>query len=65
MQTVDTDNLTVWYPSAWHVMNDLRALGESNATLNRPLRLNKDVQFAAAAIYDEMYGKVRQTRLVI
>lgn len=57
MQTVDTDTITVWYPSAWHVMEDLRALGESNAAVNRPLRLSKDVQFAAAAIYDEMYGK--------
>ncbi|KAG6455887.1 hypothetical protein O3G_MSEX009437 [Manduca sexta] len=57
LQTVDVDSLTVWYPSAWHVMRDVRALGESNAAYNRPLRLNKDVQFAAAAIYDEMYGK--------
>lgn len=50
--------MTVWYPSAWHVMNDMRALGEANAVLQRPLRISKDVQFAAAAIYDEMYGKV-------
>ncbi|XP_060809012.1 arginine-hydroxylase NDUFAF5, mitochondrial isoform X2 [Amyelois transitella] len=54
LQTVDVDSLTVWYPTAWHVMEDCRAMGESNAALNRPLRLNRDVQFAAAAIYDEM-----------
>ncbi|XP_041970896.1 arginine-hydroxylase NDUFAF5, mitochondrial [Aricia agestis] len=57
LQTVDVDTLTVWYPSAWHVMRDVRALGEANAALNRPLRLAREVQFAAAAIYDEMYGK--------
>ncbi|KAL4711342.1 hypothetical protein ACJJTC_019183 [Scirpophaga incertulas] len=57
LQTVDVDAITIWYPSAWHVMSDLRAMGEGNAAYTRPLRLSKDVQFAAAAIYDEMYGK--------
>ncbi|XP_026322615.1 arginine-hydroxylase NDUFAF5, mitochondrial [Hyposmocoma kahamanoa] len=57
LQTVDVDSITVWYPDAWAVMRDVRALGENNAARNRPLRLNKDVQFAAAAIYDEMFGK--------
>ncbi|XP_028160140.1 arginine-hydroxylase NDUFAF5, mitochondrial [Ostrinia furnacalis] len=57
LQTVDVDSITIWYPSAWHVMNDIRTMGESNAAFNRPLRLSRDVQFAAAAIYEEMYGK--------
>ncbi|CAG4967777.1 unnamed protein product [Colias eurytheme] len=57
LQTVDVDALTVWYPSAWHVMQDVRALGEANAALNRPLCLQRECQFAAAALYDEMYGK--------
>ncbi|CAG4948980.1 unnamed protein product [Parnassius apollo] len=57
LQTVDVEALTIWYPSAWHLMRDVRTLGESNAALNRPLHLDRDVQFAAAAIYDEMYGK--------
>ncbi|XP_049883893.1 arginine-hydroxylase NDUFAF5, mitochondrial isoform X1 [Pectinophora gossypiella] len=57
LQTVDVDSLTVWYPTAWDVMRDVRALGEGNAAHSRPLRISKDVQFAAAAIYDEMYGK--------
>lgn len=39
-------------------MADLRAMGEANAAYNRPVRLSRDTQFAAAAIYDEMYGKV-------
>ncbi|XP_046975781.1 arginine-hydroxylase NDUFAF5, mitochondrial [Vanessa cardui] len=57
LQTVDVDSLTVWYPSAWHVMRDVRAQGEANAARTRPLRLAPRAQFAAAALYDEMYGK--------
>lgn len=57
LQTVDVDTLTIWYPSAWHVMRDVRAMGEANAAHTRPLRLARDTQFAAAALYDEMYGK--------
>ncbi|KOB66347.1 putative methyltransferase C20orf7-like protein, mitochondrial [Operophtera brumata] len=45
LQTVDVDTVTLWYPSAWHVMHDVRALGDANAAYNRPLRLNKHVQF--------------------
>lgn len=62
LQTVDVDSITVWYPSMWEVMRDVRALGESNAAHNRPLRLSKDTQFAAAAIYEEMYGKEMQDK---
>ncbi|CAH2101794.1 unnamed protein product [Euphydryas editha] len=57
LQTVDVDSITIWFPSAWHVMGDVRAQGEANAARNRPLRLARDAQFAAAAIYDQMYGK--------
>ncbi|XP_038219929.1 arginine-hydroxylase NDUFAF5, mitochondrial-like [Zerene cesonia] len=49
--------MTVWYPSAWHVMQDVRALGEGNAALSRAPHLRRDCQFAAAALYDEMYAK--------
>ncbi|XP_050663555.1 arginine-hydroxylase NDUFAF5, mitochondrial [Leptidea sinapis] len=57
LQTVDVDSMSVWYPSAWHVMRDVRRSGEGNAAHNRPAMLARDVQFAAAALYDEMYGK--------
>ncbi|CAH2056136.1 unnamed protein product, partial [Iphiclides podalirius] len=46
LQTVDVESLTVWYPSAWHVMRDVRAMGESNAALNRPPLLDRRLQFA-------------------
>lgn len=32
-------------------------MAESNAALNRSLHLNRDTQFAAAAIYQQLYGK--------
>lgn len=32
-------------------------MAESNAALNRSLHLQRDTQFAAAAIYQQLYGK--------
>lgn len=32
-------------------------MAESNAALNRSLHLHRDTQFAAAAIYQQLYGK--------
>lgn len=32
-------------------------MAESNAAINRSLHLQRDVQFAAAAIYEQLYGK--------
>ncbi|XP_068621992.1 arginine-hydroxylase NDUFAF5, mitochondrial [Battus philenor] len=57
LQTVDVEAMCIWFPSAWHVMRDVRAMGEGNAAHARPLHLRRDLQFAAAAVYDEMYGK--------
>ncbi|VDN15442.1 unnamed protein product [Dibothriocephalus latus] len=36
----------------FELTDDLRGMGESNAVVSRPLRLNRDVLTAAAAIYD-------------
>lgn len=54
----DTDELVVNYPSMFELMWDLKGMAESNAALNRSLHLNRDTQFAAAAIYEQLYGKV-------
>ena len=35
LTTVDVDEVTVNYPSAIELMEDLRAMGESNAVINR------------------------------
>lgn len=34
-------------------------MGENNAARNRKLNLKKDTLFAASAIYDQLYGKVK------
>jgi len=57
MLTIDTDEIVVNYPSIFELMWDLKGMAESNAALNRSLHLNRDIQFAAAAIYQQLYGK--------
>ncbi|XP_018320086.2 arginine-hydroxylase NDUFAF5, mitochondrial [Agrilus planipennis] len=57
MLTIDTDELIINYPSMFELMWDLKGMAENNAALNRSLHLNRDTQFAASAIYQEMYGK--------
>ncbi|KAF9580662.1 hypothetical protein BGW38_002602 [Lunasporangiospora selenospora] len=56
LTTVDVDEVTVNYPSAIELMQDLRAMGESNAVVSRRQLLKRDTMMAAAAIYKEMYG---------
>lgn len=56
MLTIDTDELIVGYPTMFELLWDLKGMGESNAAFNRPLRLNRDVLMAAAAIYKDLYG---------
>nr|VZH96013.1 unnamed protein product [Spirometra erinaceieuropaei] len=58
--TLDVDELIIHYPSMFELMEDLRGMGESNAVVSRPLRLNRDVVSAAAAIYDERFGEPRE-----
>ncbi|XP_055533963.1 arginine-hydroxylase NDUFAF5, mitochondrial [Wyeomyia smithii] len=57
MLTIDTDEIIVRYPSMFELMADLKGMAENNAAFNRPLRINKDELMAAAAIYQDMYGK--------
>jgi len=51
LTTVDTDDLTINYPSMWELMADLRDMGESNAILGRRSQVSRDVLLAAEAIY--------------
>jgi len=55
--TVDIDEVTVNYPSVWELMEDLRAMGESNAIVGRRNYIHRDTLAAASAIYKEMHGK--------
>ncbi|KAF2350262.1 S-adenosyl-L-methionine-dependent methyltransferase, partial [Trinorchestia longiramus] len=54
--TVDTEDITVGYPSMWELMWDLQGMAENNANISRKLHLSRDTAMAAAAIYQEMYG---------
>ncbi|KAJ3406793.1 hypothetical protein HDV05_005828, partial [Chytridiales sp. JEL 0842] len=56
LTTVDVDEIVVNYPSMYELIQDLRAMGESNAIANRQGALNKDVFHAAAEVYRAVYG---------
>lgn len=55
--TIDVDETTISYPSIFHLLQDLKAMGESNAAWRRCVTLPRDTLLAAAAIYSEMYGE--------
>ncbi|PVU98757.1 hypothetical protein BB559_001283 [Furculomyces boomerangus] len=54
--TVDVDTVVVNYPSMFHLMADLNAMGEGNAIITRSKTIKRDVLYAADAIYRELYG---------
>ncbi|KAJ1961574.1 hypothetical protein IWQ62_003816 [Dispira parvispora] len=56
LTTVDVDELVVNYPSPLHLMQDLRAMGESNAVLQRRPYLPRDTLMAASSIYNQLHG---------
>ncbi|CAO3655194.1 unnamed protein product [Mucor fragilis] len=56
LTTVDVDEIQVNYPSAFELMQDLRAMGESNSVLSRRPFLKRDTLMAAASIYQELHG---------
>ncbi|XP_043289190.1 arginine-hydroxylase NDUFAF5, mitochondrial [Venturia canescens] len=59
MLTIDTDELVIGFPSMFELMWDLKGMGESNAARNRKLHLKRETMIAAAAIYEELYGKTK------
>jgi NADH dehydrogenase [ubiquinone] 1 alpha subcomplex assembly factor 5 len=57
MLTVDIDDIIVDYPDMFALMQDLQAMGESNAVLGREMgAIGRDVLMAAAGIYRELHG---------
>ncbi|VDL59768.1 unnamed protein product [Hymenolepis diminuta] len=58
--SLDVDDLVIHYPSMFELMDDLRGMGESNAALNRPIHLNREVLFAASSIYNEKFSTLRE-----
>jgi NADH dehydrogenase [ubiquinone] 1 alpha subcomplex assembly factor 5 len=57
MLTVDVDDIIVDFPDTFALMQDLQAMGESNAILGREAGpIKKDVLLAAEGIYRELHG---------
>lgn len=54
--TIDVDDIIVSYPDMFALLEDLQAMGESNAIRLRQPSIPKDVLLAASAIYKEMHG---------
>ncbi|KAK6644928.1 hypothetical protein RUM43_001204 [Polyplax serrata] len=59
MQTIDVDEVIFIYPSIFELMEDLKGMGESNASWNRSLHISRDTILAAAPIYEKLYGNKR------
>ncbi|KKA19626.1 hypothetical protein T310_6377, partial [Rasamsonia emersonii CBS 393.64] len=56
MLTVDVEDIVVEYPDTFALMQDLQAMGESNAILQRELGpISRDVLLANEAIYRELH----------
>ncbi|KUJ15204.1 S-adenosyl-L-methionine-dependent methyltransferase [Mollisia scopiformis] len=57
MLTIDVDDIIVDYPDTLALMQDLQAMGESNAILGREAgAIKRDVLLANEGIYREFYG---------
>ncbi|KAE8443933.1 hypothetical protein EG329_001243 [Mollisiaceae sp. DMI_Dod_QoI] len=57
MLTVDVDDIVVDYPDTFALMQDLQAMGESNAILGREAgAIKRDVLLANEGIYRKFYG---------
>lgn len=57
MLTVDVDDIIVDFPDTFALMQDLQAMGESNAILGREAGpIKKDVLLANEGIYRELHG---------
>ncbi|KAK7203283.1 hypothetical protein BZA70DRAFT_74926 [Myxozyma melibiosi] len=54
--TIDVDDVIVSFPDMMSLMKDLRDMGESNAVLNRPHYLPRDLIKAAEKVYKEMHA---------
>lgn len=53
---VDVDKYTIRYDSALELIEHLRAMGETNALLQRNNILKKETALATAAVYQSMFG---------
>mmetsp|Transcript_29348 Transcript_29348/g.40513 ORF Transcript_29348/g.40513 Transcript_29348/m.40513 type:complete len:391 (+) Transcript_29348:74-1246(+) len=56
LPTIDVETIVIHYSDMFQLMDDLRGMGESNASLLRGSPLKRSTMFAAAAAYESMYG---------
>ena len=57
MLTVDIDDIIIDFPNIFALMQDLQAMGEGNAVVQREMGpIGRDVLLAAEAIYRELHG---------
>ena len=61
MPTIDSNQMTINYPSMFELIEDLAGMGETNCAWNRQLHLDRDILLAAASIYKELYQKADGT----
>lgn len=54
--TIDVEDIVVDYPDMFALIEDLHAMGESNAVKMRPATIRRDLILAANAIYKVMHG---------
>ncbi|VVT58276.1 uncharacterized protein SAPINGB_P006125 [Magnusiomyces paraingens] len=54
--TVDVDDIIVSYPDTYSLIEDLQAMGESNAVLARQSYIPRDILVAADPIYRALHG---------
>mmetsp|Transcript_11240 Transcript_11240/g.18341 ORF Transcript_11240/g.18341 Transcript_11240/m.18341 type:complete len:390 (-) Transcript_11240:1419-2588(-) len=57
LSTIDTTSVEVEYRNAFACMEHLSAMGESNAVLHRRPAVSRETMLAAAAIYQDMFGR--------
>lgn len=54
--TIDVEDIIVDYPDMFALVEDLHAMGESNAVKMRPATIRRDLLLAANSIYKVMHG---------
>lgn len=64
LTTIDIDEVVINYPSMFELMDDLKAMGDSNAVLTRRHNLHRDTLLAASSIYKGEYGYQHYLRLI-
>ena len=54
--TCAQDEITINYPSMFELLEDLRGMGETNASVKRQPMLSREALLGAAAVYADLYG---------